>query len=107
MPATPIPPARCRPSTKRFSSRPSAKPPPTTTALSIVISPVGRWRQAATMAPDAEAGKSSIKRADPFAPLTSELLPVGEAHEIYVESVGAAGGIPAVYLQWLPGSACQ
>ena len=29
------------------------------------------------MAPDADAGKST-KRADPFAPLTSELLPVGD-----------------------------
>src|SRR5207248_439186 len=77
MPATPIPPVRCRRSTRRFSGRPSAKPPPTTTASSIAISPVGRWRQAAAMAPDAEAGKSSIKRADPFAPLTSELFVVG------------------------------
>ena len=59
------------------------------------------------MAPDAEAGKSSIKRADPFAPLTSELLPVGEGHEVYVESVGRADGIPAVYLHGGPGSGCQ
>src|SRR5438477_7771156 len=107
MPATPIPPVRCRRSTRRFSGRPSAKPPPTTTASSIAISPVGRWRQAAAMAPDAEAGKSSIKRADPFAPLTSELFAVGEGHEVYVESVGRAGGIPAVYLHGGPGSGCQ
>jgi len=59
------------------------------------------------MAPDAEAGKSSIKRADPFAPLTSELFAVGEGHEVYVESVGRAGGIPAVYLHGGPGSGCQ
>src|SRR5437588_6700554 len=59
------------------------------------------------MAPDAEAGKSSIKRADPFAPLTSQLLPVGDGHEIYVESVGRAGGIPAIYLHGGPGSGCQ
>jgi proline iminopeptidase len=59
------------------------------------------------MAPDADAGKSSSKRADPFAPLTSEWLPVGEAHEIYVESVGRADGIPAVYLHGGPGSGCQ
>ena len=41
------------------------------------------------MAPDADAGKSA-KRADPFAPLTSEQLVVGDGHDIYVESVGRA-----------------
>jgi proline iminopeptidase len=59
------------------------------------------------MPPDADAGKSSANRSDPFAPLTSELLPVGEGHEIYVESVGRADGIPAVYLHGGPGSGCQ
>jgi proline iminopeptidase len=59
------------------------------------------------MAPDADAGKSSSKRSDPFAPLTSELLPVGDGHEIYVESVGRADGIPAIYLHGGPGSGCQ
>jgi proline iminopeptidase len=59
------------------------------------------------MAPDADAGTSSRKRTDPFAPLTSELLAVGDDHEIYVESVGRAGGIPAVYLHGGPGSGCQ
>src|SRR5437868_969025 len=107
MPATPIRPARCRRNTRRFSNRPSAKPPLTTIGLSTVTLPVARWRQAAAMAPDAEAGKSSIKRADPFAPLTSELFAVGEGHEVYVESVGRAGGIPAVYLHGGPGSGCQ
>jgi proline iminopeptidase len=58
------------------------------------------------MAPDAEAGKSSGK-TDPFAPLTSQLLPVGNGHEIYVETVGRADGIPAVYLHGGPGSGCQ
>lgn len=58
------------------------------------------------MAPDADAGKSS-KRADPFAPLTSEHLSVGDGHEIYVESVGRHGGIAAVYLHGGPGSGCQ
>ena len=58
------------------------------------------------MAPDADAGKSS-HRADPFAPLTSEHLSVSDGHEIYVESVGRAGGIPAVYLHGGPGSGCQ
>jgi proline iminopeptidase len=56
------------------------------------------------MAPDADA---RIKRADPFAPLTSEQLAVGDGHELYVESVGREGGIPAVYLHGGPGSGCQ
>ncbi len=54
------------------------------------------------MPPDAGVG-----RADPFAPLTSELLPVGDGHDIHVESVGREGGIPAVYLHGGPGSGCQ
>ena len=58
------------------------------------------------MAPDADAGKS-IKRADPFAPLTSEQLVVSDGHDIYVESVGRVGGIAAVYLHGGPGSGCQ
>ena len=58
------------------------------------------------MAPDADAGKSA-KRADPFAPLTSEQLVVGDGHDIYVESVGRVDGIPAVYLHGGPGSGCQ
>ncbi len=61
------------------------------------------------MAPDADAGKSRStgQHSDPFAPLTSQLLPVGDGHEIYVESVGRADGIPAVYLHGGPGSGCQ
>ena len=59
------------------------------------------------MAPDADAGKSTGNRSDPFAPLTSQLLPVGDGHEIYVETVGRADGIPAVYLHGGPGSGCQ
>ena len=59
------------------------------------------------MAPDAEAGKSAANRSDPFAPLTSQLLPVGNGHEIYVESVGRVDGMPAVYLHGGPGSGCQ
>ena len=58
------------------------------------------------MAPDADAGKSS-RRADPFAPLTSEQFVVGDGHDIYLESVGRTGGIPAVYLHGGPGSGCQ
>jgi proline iminopeptidase len=59
------------------------------------------------MAPDADAGKSAGHRADPFAPLTSQMLPVGDGHELYVETVGRADGIPAVYLHGGPGSGCQ
>jgi proline iminopeptidase len=58
------------------------------------------------MAPDADAQKST-RRADPFAPLTSEMFSVGDGHEIYVESIGRADGIPAVYLHGGPGSGCQ
>jgi proline iminopeptidase len=54
------------------------------------------------MAPDAGAG-----RGDPFSPLTSEQLAVSDGHELYVESVGREGGIPAVYLHGGPGSGCQ
>ncbi|MBI5317980.1 prolyl aminopeptidase [Bradyrhizobium sp.] len=56
------------------------------------------------MAPDVDVGRS---RTDPFAPLTSEYLAVGDGHEVYVESVGRVGGIPAVYLHGGPGSGCQ
>src|SRR5882757_2519148 len=59
------------------------------------------------MPPDADAGKSLSQRSDPFAPLTSQLLPVGDSHEIYVETVGRTDGIPAVYLHGGPGSGCQ
>src|SRR6185437_4953677 len=102
MPAPPIRPARCRRSMRRSSSKPSSKPLPRKTASSIAISPVGRRRRAAMMAPDAGHG-----RTDPFAPLTSEQFPVGDGHELYVESVGREGGIPAVYLHGGPGSGCQ
>jgi proline iminopeptidase len=56
------------------------------------------------MAPDVDARRS---RADPFAPLTSEHLAVGDGHEVYVESGGREGGVPAVYLHGGPGSGCQ
>jgi proline iminopeptidase len=59
------------------------------------------------MAPDADAGKAAANRSDPFAPLTSELMPVGDGHEIHVESVGRVDGIAAVYLHGGPGSGCQ
>jgi proline iminopeptidase len=59
------------------------------------------------MAPDAGAVSSDSKRADPFAPLTSQHVGVGEGHEIYVETIGRTDGIPAVYLHGGPGSGCQ
>jgi proline iminopeptidase len=52
--------------------------------------------------PDAGPG-----RADPFAPLTSELLEVSDGHSIHVESIGREGGVAAVYLHGGPGSGCQ
>ena len=59
------------------------------------------------MAPDAGEAVPSGKQADPFVPLTTRHLPVGDGHEIYVETVGRADGIPAVYLHGGPGSGCQ
>jgi proline iminopeptidase len=35
------------------------------------------------MTPDADAA-ASARRADPFAPLTSDMLAVGDGHELYV-----------------------
>ncbi|QIP08013.1 prolyl aminopeptidase [Bradyrhizobium symbiodeficiens] len=58
------------------------------------------------MAPDADAG-TATRRADPFAPLTSDMLDVGDGHELHVESVGRSDGLPAVYLHGGPGSGCQ
>src|SRR5258705_12525103 len=107
MPAVPIRPARCRRCTSRFSSKPRPRRRPATTASSIAILPGARRRRAATMAPDADAGKSLNSRPDPFAPLMSQLLPVGDGHEIYVESIGRSDGTPAVYLHGGPGSGCQ
>src|SRR3954463_8366611 len=104
MPPTPILPVRCRRCTRPSSSRPSARPRAKPTASSIAISPAALWNPG--MMPDADAA-SSVKRADPFAPLTSEMLDVGDGHELYVESVGRTDGIPAVYLHGGPGSGCQ
>src|SRR5712675_632496 len=107
MPPIPTQPAHCRRCTSGSSSWRSRKLRPATTVSSIAISPGVRRRRTATMAPDADAGKSLGQRSDPFAPLTSQLLPVGDSHEIYVETVGRADGIPAVYLHGGPGSGCQ
>lgn len=60
------------------------------------------------MTPDAGGTAApSGERADPYAPLTTQMLPVGDEHEIYVESIGNANGIPAIYLHGGPGSGCQ
>lgn len=59
------------------------------------------------MGPDAADIVPPGKRADRFAALTAQHLAVGDGHEIYVETVGRAGGIPAVYLHGGPGSGCQ
>src|ERR1051326_7740183 len=102
MPAIPIRPARCRRCMNRFLRWRKLKRQAANAASSTAISPAARSRQAATMAPDADAGKPKGHRADPFAPLTSQLLPVGDGHEIYVETVGRVDGIPAVYLHGGP-----
>src|SRR5438874_9603857 len=107
MPATPIQLARSRRCTSRFSNWRNRKPLVEATASSIAISPGVRWRWTGTMAPDADAGKSIAQRSDAFAPLTSQLLPAGDGQELYVDSVGRAGGIPAIYLHGGPGSGCQ
>lgn len=59
------------------------------------------------MGPDAADIATSGKPRDRFAPLTAQHLAVGDGHEIYVETAGRAGGIPAVYLHGGPGSGCQ
>jgi len=40
-------------------------------------------------------------------PLSAEMLPVGDGHELYVETVGRPDGVPAVFLHGGPGSGCQ
>jgi proline iminopeptidase len=57
------------------------------------------------MGPEADAAKSTTR--DPIAPLSCDMFAVGDGHELYVESTGRAGGVPAVYLHGGPGSGCQ
>lgn len=59
------------------------------------------------MAHDAADIAASDRRGDRFAPLSVRHMPVGDGHEIYVETVGRTDGIPAVYLHGGPGSGCQ
>src|SRR3982751_4472144 len=94
--------AHYRRCTNSFSKWRNWKPPLITTVSSIAISQGVRWRRTELMAPDADARATISKRSDPFAPLTTQLLAVGDGHEIYVESVGRAGGIAAVYLHGGP-----
>ena len=56
--------------------------------------------------PDAAPPQAS-ERSDPYVPLTTRMLPVGDDHELYVETVGNPDGVPAVYLHGGPGSGCQ
>ncbi|MGB3445713.1 MAG: prolyl aminopeptidase [Xanthobacteraceae bacterium] len=58
------------------------------------------------MMPDA-GGTQKNERGDPYAPLTTQMLPVEGGHELYVETVGNPDGMPAVYLHGGPGSGCQ
>ena len=44
---------------------------------------------------------------DPFGPLTTMMLPVGDGHSLYVETIGNAHGTPMVFLHGGPGSGCQ
>src|SRR3954471_20734145 len=103
MPAIPIPPARCRPGMLSFSTWPRLKPARAPTASCIAITRAARWRRTTRMVADSAAPAA----ADLFTPLTSEHLDVGDGHLIYVESVGRADGVPAVYLHGGPGSGCQ
>lgn len=59
------------------------------------------------MGPDAADIAATGRRADRIEPLTTRYLPVGDGHEIYVETVGRADGVPVVYLHGGPGSGCQ
>jgi proline iminopeptidase len=45
--------------------------------------------------------------ADRFAPLTTQMLPVGDGHTLYVETIGNARGTPMVFLHGGPGSGSQ
>ena len=43
----------------------------------------------------------------PPTPLSTMMLPVGDGHSLYVETVGNQNGIPAIFLHGGPGSGCQ
>ena len=50
---------------------------------------------------------SLTHNADPLRPFDARMLSVGDGHWLYVEEVGRAGGIPAVFLHGGPGSGSQ
>ena len=45
--------------------------------------------------------------ADRFAPMTTTMLPVGDGHTLYCETIGNPHGTPMVFLHGGPGSGCQ
>lgn len=53
------------------------------------------------MSPDGGAA------ADRFAPLTTMMLPVGDGHSLYVETIGNPAGAPMIFLHGGPGSGSQ
>jgi proline iminopeptidase len=59
------------------------------------------------MAPDAADTPKAAQTSNPFAPTTNQMLPVGDGHDIYVETLGHPHGIPAIFLHGGPGSGCQ
>src|ERR1700712_906023 len=101
MPAPRPRPAASRRITSGCSRGPRWNRPKAPTATSTAISPVARSSPKAAMTPD--GGSPS----DPFAPLRTMMLPVGDGHELYVETIGNQNGIPAVFLHGGPGSGCQ
>lgn len=54
-----------------------------------------------------ESAHPTRYRPDGPLPRSAQHLSVGDGHELYVESVGRPGGLPAVYLHGGPGSGCQ
>lgn len=54
------------------------------------------------MMPDGAGAASDL-----FAPLTTSMLPVGDGHALYVETVGTPDGIPAIFLHGGPGGGSQ
>ena len=50
---------------------------------------------------------SPASNADPLRPFDARMLSVGDGHWLYVEEVGRAGGIPALFLHGGPGSGSQ
>jgi len=59
------------------------------------------------MAPDAKSEIRSDSNGKSTAPLTAQMLAVGDGHELYVETNGNPDGLAAIYLHGGPGSGCQ